>query len=106
MDQTLACTMGHDFCHLDKPFQRVSEMTSVETDQAYDLLLQRICGIEDSIQRYYLLRIISFTVYINLKYILYTILSLLTGYCECATNLYYFKIKCLVLIFFLQAELS
>ena len=50
-DQTLACSTMHDFCRINKRFQRVSEMSTVETEQAYDLLLQRICDLDDTIRR-------------------------------------------------------
>ena len=50
-DQTLACSTMHDFCQTNKRFQRVTEMSTVETEKAYDLLLQRICAAEDTIRR-------------------------------------------------------
>ena len=50
-DQTLSCSTMHDFCQTNKRFQRVTEMSTVETEKAYDLLLQRICAAEDTIRR-------------------------------------------------------
>ena len=40
-----------EVCEIDKHFQRVSDNLTVETEQSYDLLLQRKCSVDDNIQR-------------------------------------------------------
>ena len=65
LDKILACSTMHDACQRDKRFQRVSVLSSVETEKAYDLLLQRICYVEDSIQRYNVFTLLIFTSFIS-----------------------------------------
>ena len=71
--QIVTCGTMQETCQTDRSFQKISDILTVDTEQAYELLLQRRCQIDDSIQRYFFLTILLVFFFLNSFFIVFLV---------------------------------